>query len=81
MRYKAKYVWKGLTWKEGWVIYSEIRGKKGTVELGVEGSARDCAQHIYILSHLHPLSSILQNRRYSVISIFINKGIDNTVGK
>lgn len=35
----------GLTWKGGWVIYFEIRGKKGTVELSRESNARDCAQH------------------------------------
>lgn len=45
----------GLTWQERWIIYSEIR-EKGTVELGVEGNARDTAQHIYILSHLSPLN-------------------------
>lgn len=39
----------GLFWKGGWIVYSEIRGKKRTVELGVESNARDCTQHVYTL--------------------------------
>lgn len=46
-----KVLSKRLTWKEGWIIYSEITGKKGTVELSIEGNARDGAQRIYIFSH------------------------------
>lgn len=38
----------GLSWKGG-IIYSEMRVKRGTVELGIERNARDCAQHTYTL--------------------------------
>ena len=51
---KKKVHVEGLTWKGRWIIYSEVRGKKGTVE---EGSTRGGAQHIGILSLLHGLNN------------------------
>lgn len=41
----------------GKIIYSEIRGKKGTVELGVEGNARLGSEHLHTFSHLNPHNS------------------------
>lgn len=63
MSYRAKCMG-----KEGWIIYSEIREKKGTVELGVEGNARLCSEH-YLHSLILILTTVLQNRRYS-LSLF-----------
>lgn len=50
MRYKAKNMWKDSSRKEDGDVYSEIRGKMGTVELAVEGSARDCSTRLHTFS-------------------------------
>ena len=38
----------GLSWKGGWIIYAE-RGKKGTVELGLEKCQIVCSTDIHTL--------------------------------